>query len=112
MALKLFLVSWGYGILDSGPGVIFSARTQPTPLFALQDICREGTKGCVTDKHATIHANIEIRQMTAYNFSEGTHLSKISMCIRCTFLRNFILSQEFMNFWIYPQRKAARRSAS
>ena len=44
-ALKGILPPMGSWILDSGPGFIFSAITQPTPLFALQDICREGTKG-------------------------------------------------------------------
>ena len=39
------MASWGYGILDSGPGVSLSAKTRPTPLFALQDICRERTEG-------------------------------------------------------------------
>ena len=45
VAFKFILPSVGYGILDRGPGVSFSSRTRPTPLFALQDICREGTKG-------------------------------------------------------------------
>ena len=29
--------------------------------------------------------NTQICQMTAYNFSEGTHLDRIQLCIRCTF---------------------------
>ena len=28
----------------------------------------------------------KIRQMTAWNFSETTHLSRIQLCIRSTFL--------------------------
>ena len=63
--LKMNLPSWGFEIPDRCPGVRFSARTRPTPLFALQDICREGTKGWGTDKHATIEANTKICQMTA-----------------------------------------------
>ena len=112
VAFKIFLPPMGSWILYSGPGVRLSARTRPTPLFALQDICREWTKGRGTDKHATMDANTKIRQTTAYIFSEVTHLSRISMCIKCTFLRNLILRQEFLNPWIYTQRKAARLSAS
>ena len=32
--------------------------------------------------------NTKIRQMTAYNFSESTHLDRIQLCIRCSFLKN------------------------
>ena len=45
VAVKVFFPSWGSGILHSYPGVSFPARTRPTQLFALQDICRGGTKG-------------------------------------------------------------------
>ena len=45
-------------------------------------------------------------------FLEGTHLSRIYMCIKYTFLRIFIASQEFLNFWIHTQRIAACRGAS
>ena len=55
---------------------------------------------------------IQIRQMTGQNFSEGTHLTRISMCIQCTFLRICISSQEFVIPWIHRQRKAARRGTS
>ena len=44
-AVENYFALMGAWILDSGPGVSFSARSRPTPLFALQDICREGTKG-------------------------------------------------------------------
>ena len=90
VALKVILPLWGPWTLDIGRGVSSSATSRPTPLFALQDICREGTKGSGIDKHATIDANTKIRQMTTGNFSEGTHLFRILMCIKCTFLPNFI----------------------
>ena len=35
-----------------------------------------------------------------WHFSDATHLSRISMCIKCTLLRNFLSSQEFFNSWI------------
>ena len=44
-ALEFILSSWGSWTLDSGPEVCFLAKKRHTSPFALQDICREETKG-------------------------------------------------------------------
>ena len=65
--------------LHFGPNTAYSARLRV-------GICR-GRNGRIMDESTQKRSDdTKIRQMTAYNFSETTHLSRIRLCIRSTFL--------------------------
>ena len=66
-------------LLRFGPNTAYSARLRV-------GICR-GRNGRIMDESTQKRSDdTKIRQTTALNFSETTHLSRIQLCIRSTFV--------------------------